>query len=299
MPPFDQLLPEESAEMRSKAALMIERAEKAVAKDDETVASTLLLAGIMTDHIALLNKARDERMRPFLTATRVVNGHYNAIIGTLATFDTKGKVIGGPLFKLRSMVDEYRRKIEAEAAAERRRLEEEARKQREAAEAAERARQAAEERERQAAADAERRVREAEEAARLATTKAEREKANREAAEAETLRQKEANAARQRQHEAALAALDAEREADKLQRQAEATTAAPLTTAYGVSARRRTVWAAEVVDLNKALRHCITVDRAAVVACVQTIYDKQVRAGVRNLPGAEVKEESATTIRTS
>ena len=297
-PPLTEQLIEETAEFTKRVKQLESNAEKATATNDETAQKATLLAGLMKDVLGEIDKAREDRKRPFLVAGRQVDAHFNGIAGLLATTDTKGKLVSGPLFKVLGLVDEYRRKKEAEAAAERRRLEEEARKQREAAEVAERAWLAAEERERQAAEAAARRIREAEEAARLATTKAAREKAQREAAEAEALRQREAAAAQKRQHEAALAALDADREAGRLERQAEATIAMPLMTPYGVSARRRTVWIADITDLNAALRHAITVDRAAIVAAVQQIFDRQVRAGVRELPGATVREDSGTSIRT-
>jgi hypothetical protein len=296
--PLEQLLPEETAELALTAKLLVENASQARVANEETAQKATVLAGKMKDHLATIDKARDERMRPFLTATRTVNAHFNAIAGTLATVDGKGKIIGGPLFTVVGMVDEYRRKKEAEAAAERRRLEEEARRQREAAEAAERAQREAEERERLAAEAAVKRIREAEEAARNATNLAEREKARREAAEAEATRQREEHAARQRQMEAELEQRRRTEEADRLQRQAAATTASPITTAYGIKASRRTVWKVTITDMTAAIRHARKVNEAAVLTCVQTIFDAQVRAGVRSLPGAEITEDSSTAIRT-
>ena len=297
-PPLEEILPEETLEMRQRADLLVSRAEKAIATNEETAQASTLLAGMLLEHMALIDKARDERMRPYLNATRTVNAHYNAIIGTIATLDTKGKVIGGPLFKVRSALDEYRRKKEAEAEAERRRLEEEARKQREAAEAAERARREAEERERRAAEEAQRRIREAEEAAQRANSAAAREKAQREAAEARAAQEREAATARQRQMEAELEQRRRQEEANRLDRQAAQIVAAPVTTAYGVKTGRRTVWVVKITDLTAALRHARKVNEASVQACVQTIFEAQVRAGVRSLPGADVVEDSSTTIRT-
>ncbi len=295
-PPLDDVLPEESAELRQRAELLVSRAEKAIAT--ETAQASTLLAGMMQEHMALLDKTRDERMRPYLNATRTVNAHYNAIIGTIATLDAKGKVVGGPLFKVRSSLDEYRRKQEAAAEEERRRLEKEARKQREAAEAADHARREAEERERLAAEEAQRKIREAEEAARQANSAAAREKAQREAAEARATQEREAAAARERQMEAELEQRRRQEEANRLERQAMQTTAAPVTTAYGVKSGRRTVWTVKITDLTKAITHARKVNTTAVQACVQQIFEAQVRAGVRTLPGAEVVEDSATTIRT-
>ncbi len=297
-PPLDEILPEESRALSIRAALLVDQAMKAVVRDEETAQMTTLVAGLIKDHLGVIDKARDERMRPFLTATRTVNAHYNAIAGTLATLDAKGKPIAGPLFDTLTKIDEYRRKKEAEAAAERRRLEEEARKQREAAEAAERAQREAEERERRAAEDAARRIREAEETARRATDAASREKAQREAAEARAIQQREEHAARQREMEAELTQRRAAEEAERLDRQAAATTATPITSAYGVKASRRTVWKVTITDLTAALRHARRINEKAIQESVQVIFEAQVRAGVRSLPGAEVAEDSATTIRT-
>lgn len=296
-PPLSEVLPEETRELSARATMLIEQADKSVVKDEETAQKTTLLAGMIRDHIGDIDKAREVRKKPYWDAGKMVDSHFNGIAGQLATFDNRNKVIAGPLFKVMGLLDEYRRRKEAAAEVERRRLEDEARKQREAAEAAERAQREAEERERRAAEEAQRRIREAEEAAQRANSAAAREKAQREAAEARAAQEREAAAARQRQMEAELEQRRRQEEANRLDRQAAATTAAPVTTAYGVKSGRRTVWVVKIEDLTKAITHARRIDTAAVQVCIQQIYEKQVRAGVRSLPGAIIEEDSATTIR--
>jgi hypothetical protein len=141
-------------------------------------------------------------------------------------------------------------------------LEDEARRQREAAETAERARHAAEE------------------AQRRATTAAEAEKARRQKAENELAARKAADSAAQ--FEARAAAAE---------------TPAVIYSGYGPRASRRVVYRVEIVDLSLALRHCLKVDQHRIRESVQDIYNKQLRAGVRDLPGAKIIEDSVTTVR--
>lgn len=296
-PPLAELLPEETAELQARARQLVDSAGRAVVTDEEGAVKATLLAGMIKDHLSAIDEARETRKRPFLEAGRTVDAHFNGIAGQLASFDPKRRVIGGPLHTVLGLVDSYRRQKEAEAAAERRRLEEEARKQRAAAEAAAAAQREAEDRERRAREEADRRVREAEAAARSAVNAAEKEKAQRQAAEAEAARQGEERAAQQRQLDAEIERRAREEEAARLERQAAETVAAPINTGFGVKATRRTVWRVEIDDLKLALRHCLKVDEAALRACVQQVFDRQVKAGVRVLPGARVLEDSATTIR--
>lgn len=295
-PPLSELLPEETVALSSRAEQLADSAGRAVVTDDDTASKATLLAGMMKETLSDIDKARDARKRPFLEAGRMVDAHYHGIEARLAIYDQKRKLIGGPLFHVVGLVDAYRIKKEAQLAAERRRLEEEARRQREAAEAAARAQREAEERERLAKEEADRRVREAEEAARNATSLLAREKARREAAEATAVRQREEAAARDRQIAAEIEQRQRMDAANRLDREANQTVATPIRTGYGVSASRRTVWKVEIDDLTAAIRHCRKVDEATILAAVQQIYDRQVRAGVRSLPGARVVEDSITRI---
>lgn len=85
--------------------------------------------------------------------------------------------------------------------------------------------------------------------------------------------------------------------ASALVRQAQEVRAAPIVSSSGAKASGRKNWAATITDLTAALRHCRKVDEASILAAVQVVYDRQVRAGVRDLPGATVKEDSQTVIR--
>lgn len=288
-----EILAEETQALMDRAKVLAESAGRAAVSDEETAGKATVLVKMMNEHRKAVEATRVEKVKPFLEAQRTVNSHFGEIDGVLAQTDSKGKIVGGPIHSVLGMIDGYRREQEAKAAAERRRLEEEARKQREAAEAAERARREAEaqaERERQeaarkiAAAEAEaRRAGDAEAAAKAAQARAEEERRQAEARRASMAAEMES---RQRQEEA-----------EALQRQAEATRAAPIDSGYGAKASGRKVYTVEITDLTAALRHARKVDDASIRAAVQTIYDRQVKAGVRELPGATVHESSQTIVR--
>ena len=154
MPPLLEQLTEETKLLVQRADDLIGGASRAVVTDRDSAERATLLAGMLRDHIKLIDKAREERKLPFLRDGRIVDAHFGAIESRLATYDPKGKVIGGPLHTVVSMEDRYRRDEEAKAASERARLEEAARVERAKAAAALRAQQEAEERERRAAEDA-------------------------------------------------------------------------------------------------------------------------------------------------
>lgn len=258
-----EILEEETLPLRARAELLVGNAAKAKATTQEDVEKCVTLAGMFKDHLKKIEDARKERKQPFLDGGRAVDSHFNGLAAILVTLDAKGRVTGGPLGKLMKGIDDYRREQERLAEIERRRLAEEARKAREAQEAAERARLEAE----------------------------------RKAAEAES--ERDAEKARADALEAEMQAKWEQEEAERLQREAEMAAAPqPITTAYGVSAGRRTVHKAVLdQDIRLALMHAMKIDPDAIRACVQSIYDKQVRAGVRSLPGATVVEDSATVIR--
>lgn len=267
-----EVLAEESAALAARAADLAAAAGRAAVTDEDTAGKATILAKMMRDHLKAIDDAREQSKRPYLEAGRTVDAHYSSIAGTLATFDAKKKPIGGPLCDVLTMIDGYRREQERLAEIERQRLAEEARKAREEAAAAERARQEAE---REAA-------RQAEEA--------------RKAGDREAAARAEAEAAQQR-----LAAEIAQREASEraaeLDRQASETRAAPIDTGLGVKASSRTTYQGTIVDFDKAIRWAVKLDRPAILAAVQAVVDRQVRAKNHTIPGVEVKPVTSTVIR--
>lgn len=295
--PLAEMLVDETGDVKKRAEDLAGAVGRAVITDDETAGKATLLASMIKKHVDLIDETRETRKRPFLEAGRTVDAHFSAIAGIVATFDGKRKLIGGPLSTLMGKIDTHRREQEAKAEAERRRLAEEARKQREAAELAERQRLAAEAETRRIQEDAERRIREAEEAAQRSNDLAAQAEARRQRAAADAQREKDEAAARERQMQAELDQRRAAEAAADLERQAAATKAGPIDSGYGAKASGRKVFTAEIIDLTAAIRHCRKVDEATLKAAVQQIYDRQVKAGVRELPGATVTESSATVIR--
>ncbi len=292
-PPLAELLPTETVDLEQRTADLIGGAERAKVTDRDSAGRATLLAGMIRDHIGVIDAAREVRKKPYLEAGRTVDAHFNGIAGRLATFDPKKKVIGGPLFTVLGMVDQFRREEDARVEAERRRLEEEARVERLKAAAAEMARIEAEEREAAAARAAAERVRLAEEEARRAgdreaAAKAAQARAEQAKAEAEASERRLAADIERRQAEARAAEID---------RQAAAATAKPIDSGLGVKASGTKVYRAEITDLTAAIRHARKVNEAAILATVQQIFDRQLKAGVRVLPGARVIEDSKTVIR--
>lgn len=286
-PPLAERLADETAPLLARAKELAASAGRAAVTDEETAGKATLLAKMIKEHVAKIEAEREQVKKPYLEAGRTVDAHYKGIASTLAD----------PLKSIIGMVDAYRREQEAKAAAERRRLEEEARKQREAAEAAARAQREAEEREQRAAEEAARKVREAEEAAQRAANREAAAEAARKAAEARAEQEKAERQAAQRRLEAELEERAHRERAEALGRQAATAKAGPIDSGYGTKAHARKVYRAEITDMTAAIRHARKVDESAVRAAVQAIYDRQVKAGVRELPGAVVHEETTTVIR--
>lgn len=90
--------------------------------------------------------------------------------------------------------------------------------------------------------------------------------------------------------------------AENLERAADdIVAAAPLRGSHGGTAFAASKWKSEITDLTAAIKHARKVDEAAILACIQTIFDKQVRAGVRTFPekaGVKAVEEKQLRIRT-
>lgn len=175
--------------------------------------------------------------------------------------DLTGSVVTAAA-ELLSRVDAWRRAKEAAAEAERRRLAAEAAEERRKAAVAENARQAAEAK------------------ARAATDAAARETARRQAAEA-VWREREAA------DKAAL--LEA--------RAVEAEAPVVISSGYGPKASARITRRVEITDLSLALRHCLKINRHRIQEAVEAIYQAQVRAGIRELPGAKIEVTTQTIVR--
>lgn len=244
-PPLDELLAEETIDLRNRAIDLVGAAERATVTDDDTAARATKLIVMIRDHAKKIEEMREQRKAPFLESGRIVDRHFTSIRSPLIGDDAKR--MGGAALRVHNLVDAYRRKQEEIAAAERRRLEEEAEKVR------------------QAAAEAAR-------------------------------KQQEVSKPEQRMD----AEIDAQRLRDAaaaLEKQAAEVVATPIVTDIGAKAHRKTVWKATITDLGAALKHCRKLNENALREVCQSLYDKQVRAGVRSLPGAEITEDSTTTYR--
>lgn len=293
LPPLADQLVEETIDLKRRAEALAEAADRATVTDDDTAGKAALLVKMMRDHRKVIDDDRVARKAPYLEAGRAVDAHFAGLAGLVATLDGKGKVVGGPEARVAGLVDEYRREQERKAAAERARLEEEARQERLRAEAAARAQREAEERARRDAEEAARKIREAEAEAARAGDKAKAEEAARLRAEQEARDAK----AREDALKAEIAARAAQDAAEALERQAAATKAGPIDSGFGAKASGRTTWKATITDLTAALKHARKVDEARIRAAVQEVYDRQVKAGVRELPGADVIAETTTIYR--
>ena len=267
-----EVLAETTAAMAQRAADLAAAAGRAAVTDDETAGKATVLAKMIRDHVGLVDEAREQAKRPYLEAGRTVDAHFGGIIGQLVTYDAKKKPAGGPLHAVLGMVDAWRAEQDRLAAVERKRLEDEARAAREAAAAAERAR---EEAERRAAAEAAK-----------AAAAGDREAA----ARAEADRAQRALAAEVERRQAAEHAAE-------LERQAAAARPATIDTGLGVKASARTTYQGTIVDFDKAIRWAVKLDRPAILAAVQSVVDRQVRAKNHAIPGVEVAAVTSTVIR--
>jgi hypothetical protein len=234
-----------------------------VIRDRDTAERATLLAGMMIDHGKTIDAARLERGAPFLAILRTINGHFQQLRAALVGADPK--VPGGEAKRLKGLVDAFYAEEERKAEVERRRLEAEARRAADAAAQAERDRLAAEMAAREATLQGDVRTALAQSGVKV---------------EAEVRQQQLAGDARRLAGEAAQ------------------TRAEPIKTGYGVAAHRTTTYKAEITNLKVALRHALKLDEAAIRTAVQGVYDRQARAGVRVLPGANVVPVRNMSIRT-
>lgn len=233
MPPLHELLAEETAELRNRAAALVAASGRAFVEDSETAQRATLLAGQIKAHLKTVDAAREARKAPFLEGGRTVDTHFGTIKKTLD--DAAAKVT--------AMINAYLQAEKRKADAERKRLEDEARATEDAARAA------------------------ALEAARTGDIEAE------------------------------LTAQMRASDAAGLVAQARAVERPTVVGDYGVKANLRTVWKSEVEDPKKVFAHMLKVDAAGVTAVLADMVAKQVRAGVREVPGARIWSDQAVTIR--
>lgn len=294
-PPLDILLPEETQALRERAVDLVAMAEKLVVTDRESAGKAATLAKLIRDHAADVDKKRTERKEPFLTAGRTVDTHFNAIKELLVGSDAKAR---GAAFKLvNDKFESYQAEQDRIAAAERRRLEDLARQERLRAEAAEQAQREAAQAAQRAQEEADRRVRDAQEAARRAGDLAAQAEARRAQEAAERIRERNLAAEREAKLESDIAAETANNRAAELEKKAIETVAPTVVSSLGVRAARRMVKTPVITDFKVALAHAVKVDKATIEAAVLDVYERQVRAKVESLPGAEIKETPATTFR--
>lgn len=293
-PPIAELLAEETRPLKARLDELVETAGLMEITDDDSAGRATALVKMIKDHAADIEKARKARKEPNIQEGRAIDGHFGAMV--VALIGDNPKQLGGAAGPLATKIDALRRKREAEAAAERARLEEEARQEREKARKAEEARQAAEAEQRRVSEEAARKIADAQREAEAAGHRALADKLAREKAEADAAREREEGAARERKLEAEIEQRRAADAAAELERRAADTKAAPIG-AYGAKAGGRKVYKVTITDLTAAIKHCRKVDEANIRAAVQTIYDRQVKAGVKELPGADISEDSTTVYR--
>ena len=94
-----------------------------------------------------------------------------------------------------------------------------------------------------------------------------------------------------------IRATQAQNAAQDVLRKAEETVAAPIRDGYGGAAGRRTVWTHQIDNFKTALAHAVKVDQATILAAVEDVIKRQIRAGVRVFPGTTIREDSTTVIR--
>ena len=286
----------ETEAIRRRSEELLASVAGASVSDRDTAEKATLLVGLLREHAGEIDKLRVKRKAPFLEACRTIDAYFGSLSEALIGSDAKGK-LAGPAGRVKAMVDQFRRDEEARAAAERQRLLQEAEAARKRAEEAEREQREAERRRQEEAAAEAERVRAAEERALIDNNRAAAEAAQRaRAAQEENRRKADEEAAKQR-IAAELAQRQDQERAAALTQQAEAVKAAPINTGLGVKAFGRKVWVARITDWDAAIKHALTLNPAAIHEAVQKLYDAQVRAKVRSLPGAIVEETSDTTIR--
>jgi hypothetical protein len=249
-PPLDELIPQEfrealladKPEFLKKLDALVDAAERAKADDDETLGRCGDLVKSYRAIIAHVEATHKAVKAPYLEGGRLVDAERKAMLAPVEAAKAKVEAIGNA----------YVAKREAEAKAERARIEAE---QRAAAEAA---------------ARAERERIEAEQAAARA------------AADAESEEEREA---------AASAAAEAARRAEEAQRAAALAPAAPaertlIHSDAGATVGGKQEWLCEVEDYTKAMRHVRSDPK--VKEAIDAAIKRLVRAGQRELTGVRI-----------
>ena len=258
-PPLDELIPQEfreallaeKPEFLKKLDALVDAAERAKAEDDETLGRCGDLVKSYRAIIAHVEATHKAVKAPYLEGGRLVDAERKAMLAPVEAAKAKVEAIGNA----------YVAKREAEAKAERARIEAE---QRAAAEAA---------------ARAERERIEAEQAAARA------------AADAESEEEREA---------AASAAAEAARRAEEAQRAAALAPAAPaertlIHSDAGATVGGKQEWLCEVEDYAKAMRHVRSDPK--VKEAIDAAIKRLVRAGQRELTGVRIWPVSKANFR--
>ena len=258
-PPLDELIPQEfreallaeKPEFLKKLDALVDAAERAKAEDDETLGRCGDLVKSYRAIIAHVEATHKAVKAPYLEGGRLVDAERKAMLAPVEAAKAKVEAIGNA----------YVAKREAEAKAERARIEAE---QRAAAEAA---------------ARAERERIEAEQAAARA------------AADAESEEEREA---------AASAAAEAARRAEEAQRAAALAPAAPaertlIHSDAGATVGGKQEWLCEVEDYTKAMRHVRSDPK--VKEAIDAAIKRLVRAGQRELTGVRIWPVSKANFR--
>lgn len=133
--PLAELLGEEIAADKARADELIAAAEEAKIANDDDASKVATLIALLRDLEKKLDKAREDRKRPYLESCRTIDAAYGAVIRPLvlrrAGVDGRSGLSG--------ILTIWQRKREDEARAERARIEAEQRRKEEEAEAAHRA----------------------------------------------------------------------------------------------------------------------------------------------------------------
>ncbi|HEX5320604.1 MAG TPA: hypothetical protein VFW46_15680, partial [Stellaceae bacterium] len=137
MPPLADVVAEEIAAERRRADELVQAAADSRIENDDDAGKVATLIRMMRDHEKALDRAREERKRPFLESGRIVDAVFGAVLRPLVVARGGADGRGG----LGGMLTAWERKREDETRRERERIEAE-RRAKEAE--AERARQEAE-----------------------------------------------------------------------------------------------------------------------------------------------------------
>ena len=293
-PTLEEQLEAETAEMATRARDLAASAGRVAITDEESAGRATLLAKMMVSLRNTLEEARVARVKPFLDGQRAVNGHFRNLDQIVALTDTKGRVTGGPHKTVLDALDQWAIAKERAAAAEKARLEAEARAARKAAEEAEAKRKAEAEAAEIAQREAQRKIDEMEKAARAAGDAA--------AANAAALARAEQRAAEAEAEQKRLAneieAADQADEAARLELKAAQTVAAPTRSSVGgFTAFQRTTKKVVITNWKEALTHCLAIAPDEIKAAIQAVYDRQLKAKVTSLPGADILESKSTSVR--